>query len=155
MFVCLVWCVAREYRQNKSQRLMPHSNCSLILIHAYCTALEAIKANLPWECCSCGVSPCQAVEVTALAEPSTAELQKGQSLARFCLRKGPASRWRDGLRLWPAVSQHCGSSLIQPGVQLLARASESQGWKNLPPQELTSYGWRKLKEEDSKIMLSI
>lgn len=57
------------------------------------------QLNLSWECCSCGITQCQVVEVTAMAEPSTAELQKELCLARFCLRRGPTSRWRDGLRL--------------------------------------------------------
>lgn len=78
---------------------MPNGNCSLIHVRAYYTALEAIKPNLSWECCSCGVTRCQAVEVMVMAEPSTAELQKELRLARFCPRKGPTSRWRDGLRV--------------------------------------------------------
>lgn len=59
---------------------------------------------------------CQVVEVTAVAEPSTAELQKELHLAHFCLRKGPTSRWKDGLRLQYTISQHNGISLIQRGV---------------------------------------
>lgn len=115
---------------------------------AYYPAREEIKGNLPWECCSCGATECQAVGVTAMAEPSTAELQKELCLACFCPRKGLANRWRDGLMLCHVL--YYGSSLTLCGVWPLSeplRATSQPREGVQPTQTRTNAGVKLLRSE--------
>lgn len=84
--VCLPGLVSSK-RKDKTKIKHWYHTATVHLFLYMLIVLHWSKANLPWECCSCGVTLCQVVEVTAVAEPSTAELQKGQSLACFAWGK--------------------------------------------------------------------